>query len=118
MARNWRSQMHSSPRSFRRWMISTFLLASINCLGQTRPAQPAASSSATEPSVAALEQRIAVLEERLKGASALKEQERRAISDRIEDIYKLMQFVGVVITALLVFFSIRDVLLRRKEGER
>jgi len=51
-------------------------------------------------------------------ALALKEEKIQDMKDRIENVYKLLQFVVAVATVVLLFFSIRDVILRWKEGQR
>jgi tetratricopeptide (TPR) repeat protein len=79
------------------------------------PQTLASQAAATAP---ALEQRIAVLEERLNIALELKEQKLQEVKERIENLYKLLEFIVALATVTLLFFSIRDFLLRWKEGQR
>lgn len=76
---------------------------------------PVVSDSVSDLSV---EQRIAFLEERLDLALALKDKRIQSINDRSENVYKLLQLVGIIAGAALVFFSLRDTILRWKEGQR
>lgn len=82
-------------------------------------ANPVAAPAALQPASAfSLDNRISRLEERLNLALALKDERIQSINERADDIYKLLQLVGVIAAAALVFFSIRDIVLRWKEGQR
>lgn len=76
------------------------------------PAVPQASGSLS------LEERITRLEERLNLALALKDERIQSINERSENTYKMLQFFGAFAALGLVFFSIRDIALRWKEGQR
>ncbi|MGH8549072.1 MAG: hypothetical protein ACRERU_10840, partial [Methylococcales bacterium] len=78
-------------------------------LGQT------ASGTAAGP---ALEDRLIRLEERLNLALALKDERIESINQRSENVYKILQLVGGIAAVALLFFSIRDVVLRWREGQR
>ena len=77
-----------------------------------------AQASSTRTPVVSVEQRIAFLEERLDLALALKDERIQSINDRSENVYKLLQLVGIIAGAALVFFSLRDTILHWKEGQR
>ena len=89
---------------------------------RTVPAPPPSTSlqnTATPvASTPSIEQRTAVLEERLNTALAVKDERITDLKDRIDGVYKLAAFVATIATILLVLFSIRDVFSRVKEGQR
>lgn len=80
---------------------------------QSVPVNPARAGAVTTPAVAqpagtsSQEERIIRLEERVNLAN-----------ERSENAYKFLQVVGVFAAGMLAFFTIRDVVLRTKEGER
>jgi hypothetical protein len=77
---------------------------------QTKPSQVEVVAGATvSPSAVSLspEERIIRLEERINFAN-----------ERSQNAYNLLQFVGIFAALVLAFFSIRDVILRRRQGQR
>src|SRR2546425_8856128 len=80
---------------------------------QSTPINTRQTGTVPAPTVAqmigpsATEERLIRLEERVNLAN-----------ERAENAYKLLQFVGVFAAMVLAFFSIRDVVLRKREGER
>lgn len=76
---------------------------------------PALGSAAAEPNY---EGRIARLEDRLELSLALKDERIQSIDDRSENIFKLLQLVGALAGASLLFFSLRDVFFRWREAQR
>jgi|ERR1022692_1200964 tetratricopeptide (TPR) repeat protein len=98
-----------------------FLLTAASAVAQSPPpSKPVAqaSSPVVSVNVPSVEQRLAVLEERLNTTLALKEEKIQDIKDRIETIYKLAAFLVAVLTVIFVVFSIRDTFLRSRERER
>lgn len=79
------------------------------------PHRPPTPPNTNAPTI---EQRTALLEERINLSLALKDEKIQQIQDRVEGLYKLLQFGVAVATVVLIFFSVRDVLLRWKEGQR
>jgi hypothetical protein len=65
-----------------------------------------------------LDDRILRLEERLNLALALKDERIDSIKERSEGVYKIFQLVGAMLAAALLFFSLRDLLLRWREAQR
>ena len=65
-----------------------------------------------------MEERIRRLEEQVNLALALKDERIQSLIERSESIYKQLQYVAGFAALALLFFSIRDVILRKKEGER
>ena len=91
---------------------------------QSAPANPAQAGAAPTPAVAqaagnlSMEERIRRLEEQVNLALALKDERIQSLIERSESIYKQLQYVAGFAALALLFFSIRDVILRKKEGER
>ncbi|MFI5351724.1 MAG: hypothetical protein ACHQZS_02090 [Candidatus Binatales bacterium] len=86
---------------------------------QSSPATPPLTTPT--PSAAGaltLEQRITLLEQQMNVALALKEEKIQDVKDRVESLYKQFQYLLAIASVLLVFFSIRDVVIRSREGQR
>jgi tetratricopeptide (TPR) repeat protein len=77
----------------------------------TIAAPPATNAPTTD-------QRVAVLEERMNTAIALKEEKIQDLKERIDNIYKFVAFFGTAATILIALLSVRDILLRTREGAR
>jgi tetratricopeptide (TPR) repeat protein len=65
-----------------------------------------------------LDQRIQFLEKRIDLALSLKDEQIKSINDRSESLYKLLQFIAVIAAVLLGVFSIRDIIVRWRDGTR
>lgn len=102
-------------------LVVIVVLTTASALAQSPPPSTPAAQASSPPASAnapSLDQRLALLEERLNTALALKEERIQDIKDRIEAIYKLAAFLVAVLTVIFVVFSIRDVFLRSRERER
>lgn len=75
-------------------------------------------TTAVMPTGLTLEERTSLLEERMNLALALKDEKIQQIQDRVESVYKLIQFAVALTTVVLAFFSVRDFLFRAKEAQR
>jgi len=64
------------------------------------------------------DQRIALLEEQMKTALALKNAEVQELKDRIEYISKLVGLIGVFMTLVIAFLTIRDTPLPERKKAR
>ena len=76
---------------------------------------PQAVQPATTPN---LEQRLELIEDRLNLALALKDEKIQDTRDRIDNIYKELQWVLAIVGLFLAFFSIRDAIRHSKESNR
>jgi tetratricopeptide (TPR) repeat protein len=91
---------------------------------QSAPTKPVHDGVVSTPAVAqalsglSLEERITRVEERLNLALALKDERIQSINERSENTFKLLQFFSALAALALLFFSIRDIALRWKEGQR
>ncbi len=108
-------------------VLFTIFLPETRAVAQDQPtaaptSQPAKKAeplqTAATPTSPTLEQRTSLLEERLNLALALKDEKIQQIQDRVEGMYKLIQFAVLLTTVVLAFFSIRDFLFRSKEAQR
>jgi tetratricopeptide (TPR) repeat protein len=105
-------------------MALTGLAIAAQSGSQSAPPKPVQDGAVPAPAVAmpsgslSLEGRITRLEERLNLSLALKDERIQSINERSENTYKLLQFFGAFAALALVFFSIRDIVLRWKEGQR
>lgn len=108
------SMVVASPTVMARTDVPSRLVAVDSTQATPDRAQPASGPA----SALSLEERIERIEERLSLALSLKDERIQSISERSENAYKLLQYIGILAAALLAFFSIRDVVLRRREGER
>jgi len=94
-----------------------FLFLIITSIAVIRPSV-AADTKKVLSSAKTLEERVNRLEEKLDLIIALKDESIKTISERSDKAFKLLECVGVLAAGLLVFFSIRDIILRREEWKR
>src|SRR4051794_26535171 len=79
------------------------------------PVTPPATASSITPSPGSIDDRLKRVEERVNLALAIKDERIQSISDRSENIFKLFQLIGIITGAALVFFSLRDIVLRSRD---
>ncbi len=92
-------------------------LAVTGAPSQSAPGALSHAGSDTDGDASLLD-RVGRLEERVNLALALKDERIDSINERSENVYKILQLVGVLAAAGLLFFSIRDMVLRWREGQR